>query len=403
MATVSVNLDELVRKMGADPEFLRQTLEWLLQQLMEAEVTERVGAERYDRTPDRTTYRNGHRPREWDTRLGTLHLAIPKLRQGSYFPGFLEPRKRSEHALVSVLQEAYVNGVSTRKVDQLVQALGLEGVSKSTVSRIAQELDARITAFRERPLAGRYPYVWLDARYVKVRDGDRVFSMALVVAIGIRETGEREVLGFDCGWSEEAAFWTEFLRRLRARGLSGVLLVISDAPQGLQQAIPTVFQGVVWQRCRVHFLRNLLSTVPRSAQAMVAALVRTIFAQATQADARQQLQAVSEQLRARFPTAATLLEDAAEDVLAYMAFPPEHWRQLHSTNPLERLNRELARRCDVVGIFPNAAAVLRLAGAVLLEQQDEWATAPRRYFSLTSMEKLQPRYQTALTAANGAH
>lgn len=403
MATVSVNLDELVRKMGADPEFLRQTLEWLLQQLMEAEVTERVGAERYDRTPDRTTYRNGHRPREWDTRLGTLHLAIPKLRQGSYFPGFLEPRKRSEHALVSVLQEAYVNGVSTRKVDQLVQALGLEGVSKSTVSRIAQELDARITAFRERPLAGRYPYVWLDARYVKVRDGDRVFSMALVVAIGIRETGEREVLGCDCGWSEEAAFWTEFLRRLRARGLSGVLLVISDAPQGLQQAIPTVFQGVVWQRCRVHFLRNLLSTVPRSAQAMVAALVRTIFAQATQADARQQLQAVSEQLRARFPTAATLLEDAAEDVLAYMAFPPEHWRQLHSTNPLERLNRELARRCDVVGIFPNAAAVLRLAGAVLLEQQDEWATAPRRYFSLTSMEKLQPRYQTALTAANGAH
>jgi putative transposase len=402
MATVSVNLDELVRKMGADPEFLRHTLEWLLQQLMEAEVTDRVGAERYDRTPDRTTHRNGHRPRDWDTRLGTLHLAIPQRRQGSYFPRFLEPRKRSEHALVSVIQEAYVNGVSTRKVDQLVQALGLEGVSKSTVSRVAQELDARITAFRERPLEGRYPYVWLDARYVKVRDGDRVFSMALVVAIGVRETGEREVLGFDCGWSEEAAFWTDFLRRLRARGLSGVLLVISDAHQGLQHAIQTVFQGVVWQRCRVHFLRNLLSTVPRSAQAMVAALVRTIFAQATQDDARLQLRAVSEQLRPRFPAAAALLDDAAEDILAYMAFPTEHWRQLHSTNPLERLNRELARRCDVVGIFPNAAAVLRLAGAVLLEQQDEWATAPRRYFSQTSMEKLQARYQTALTAAHGA-
>jgi transposase-like protein len=363
MATGSVNLDELVRQRGADPEFLRQTLEWLLQPVMEAEVRERIGADRYDRTPDRTTYRNGHRPREWDTRLGTLHLAIPKLRQGSYFPGFLEPRKRSEQALVSVIQEAYVNGVSTRKVDQLVQALGLEGVSKSTVSRIAQELDARITAFRERPLDGRYPSVGRDARTVKVRDGDRVFSMALVVAIGVRDTGEREVLGFDCGWSEEAAFWTDFLRRLRARGLSGVLLVISDAHQGLQKAIQTVFQGVVWQRCRVHFLRNLLSTVPRSAQALGAALVRTIFAQATQVDARHQLQVVRAQLHSRFPAAAALLDDAAEDILAYMAFPPEHWRQLHSTNPLERLNRELARRCDVVGIFPNAAAVLRLAGA----------------------------------------
>jgi putative transposase len=392
MAEDSLPLLELLRNAGVDQaEFLRESLEWLLQRLMEAEVTEKIGAAPYQRTTERTNLRNGSRPRTFETRVGTLDLKIPKLRKGSYFPAFLEPRRRSEKALVQVIQEAYVLGVSTRKVDELVEALGMSGVSKSEVSRLAAELDERVTAFRERPLEGAYPYVWLDAKYLKIREGDRVVSMAFVVAIGVRETGEREVLGFDVGLSEHEAFWKAFLRSLVARGLKGVKLAISDAHEGLKAAISAVLQGASWQRCRVHFLRALLSHVPRDAQAMVAALVRTIFVQPTSKDARLQLAKVAEFLQTKYPKPAQILTEAQEDILAYMTFPSEHWRQIHSTNPLERLMREIGRRADVVAIFPNRAAALRLVGAVLMEQHDEWLAAPRRYFSLESMQRvLQP-------------
>jgi transposase-like protein len=300
----------------------------------------------------------------------------------------LEPRRRAEKALVSVVQEAYIHGVSTRKVDDLVQALGMTGISKSEVSRLCSELDGMVEEFRNRSLTSRYPYLWLDAKYIKVREGGRVLSMALVVAVGITEAGEREVLGLDVGLTEDGPFWTEFLRSLVRRGLSGVLLVISDAHEGLKEAIRRVFGGSSWQRCRVHFMRNLLSQVPKSAQQMVHALVNTIFAQPEKAAAHAQLANVAENLEQRFPKAAELLKNAEEDILAYMAFPSEHHRQLHSTNPLERLMREIGRRTDVVGIFPNRASLIRLAGAVLMEQQDEWIATPRRYFSQESMRKL---------------
>jgi len=389
---LSIAFEELLRKSGVrDADFLREAVEVLCQALIELEVSRKVGAERYERTNQRRTYRNGYRAREWETRVGPVHLRIPKLREGSYFPSLLEPRRRAEKALVAVVQEAYVHGVSTRKVDELVQALGLGGISKSEVSRLCAELDEHVEAFRNRPLEGRYPYLWLDAKYVKVRENGRVISMALVLATAVNEKGEREVLGFDVGHSEDGAFWTAFLRQLVSRGLQGVLLVTSDAHEGLKEAIRTVLVGTTWQRCRVHFMRNLLAYVPKSAQQMVAALVRTIFAQPDKASAHAQLATVAANLAGRFPKVAGLLAEAEEDVLAYMDFPAEHRRQLHSTNPLERLNREIGRRTDVVGIFPNAAALLRLAGAVLQEQHDEWTAATRRYFSQESMSKL---YQT---------
>lgn len=392
MTHLSIAFEELLRKSGVrDADFLREAVEVLCQALIELEVSRKVGAERYERTNQRRTYRNGYRAREWETRVGPVHLRIPKLREGSYFPSLLEPRRRAEKALVAVVQEAYVHGVSTRKVDELVQALGLGGISKSEVSRLCAELDEHVEAFRNRPLEGRYPYLWLDAKYVKVRENGRVISMALVLATAVNEKGEREVLGFDVGHSEDGAFWTAFLRQLVSRGLQGVLLVTSDAHEGLKEAIRTVLVGTTWQRCRVHFMRNLLAYVPKSAQQMVAALVRTIFAQPDKASAHAQLATVAANLAGRFPKVAGLLAEAEEDVLAYMDFPAEHRRQLHSTNPLERLNREIGRRTDVVGIFPNAAALLRLAGAVLQEQHDEWTAATRRYFSQESMSKL---YQT---------
>lgn len=398
VAETSITLQDLLHKAGIDQtQFLQDSLAWLLQQLMEAEVSTQIGADRHERTADRTTRRNGYRERAWDTRLGTVQLAIPKLRQGTYYPPFLEPRRRSEQALSAVIQEAYVLGVSTRKVDDLVRALGMTGVSKSEVSRICEALDTRVEAFRQRRLETTYPYVWLDAKYVKVREGDRVVSMAVVVATGVRADGDREVLGLDVGLSEDAAFWTTFLRSLVARGLQGVRLVISDAHEGLRQAIQTVMQGASWQRCRVHFLRNVLGQVPKASQAMVAALVRTVFVQPDRRAADAQLTQVAAMLRDRYPKAAELLETAAEDILAFMQAPPEHWRQIYSTNPLERLNKEIGRRTDVVGIFPNRAAVLRLVGAVLLEQNDEWIAAPRRYFSLESMAKLEPASQAVLT------
>jgi transposase-like protein len=371
-----------------DGDVLREGIRVLSQALMETEVAGLIGAERHERSADRTAYRNGYRTRTWDTRVGTIELAIPKVRPGTYFPSLLQPRRRAEQALLAVVQEAYVHGVSTRKVDDLVKGLGLDGISKSEVSRICSELDPVVEAFRTRLLTGEHPYVWVDATYHKVRVDGRVQNQATVVAVGVTGDGERQVLGVDVGPSEDRAFWTAFLRSLVKRGLRGVRLIISDAHVGLKQAVATVLTGATWQRCRVHFMRNLLATVPHSAREAVAAIVRTIFAQPDHATALAQLRKVADGLRARFAAAAALLEDAAEDILAYRHLPPAHQRQLHSTNPLERLNKEIKRRSNVVGIFPNPRSVLRLVGAVLLEQDDEWAVAERRYFSAESMKEL---------------
>jgi transposase-like protein len=328
--------------------------------------------------------------------VGTIELQIPKLRTGSYFPTWLEPRKRSEQALVAVVAEAYVNGVSTRKVEALVQALGIASLSKSEVSRLCASLDDQVEAFRTRRLDAAYPYLWLDARYEKVREDHRVVSMATVVAYGVRADGVREVLGLDIGLSEDVGFWREFAQGLVARGLRGVKLVISDAHRGLQQAIREVFVGASWQRCRVHLMRNLLVHVPKAAQAMVAATVRSIFEQADVGAAKRQLRQVIASLEGRFPKVVAILEEAEEDIFAYYHFPAEHRRQIASTNPLERLNKELKRRSAVVGIFPNRAAVLRLFGALLIEQADEWLVG-RRYFSELSMRLILDRPETEVT------
>jgi putative transposase len=370
-----------------DTDFLREGVRALAEALMELEVSQHLGAEKHERSEERRGYRNGYRERAWDTRVGTLQVKVPRVRDGSYFPRLLEPRKRAERALVAVVQEAYVQGVSTRRVDQVVQALGLEGISASQVSRLCKVLDDEVERFRTRPLATTYPYLWLDATFVKVRENGRVVSQAVVIAVGVRASGEREVLGVDVGPSEDGAFWLQFLRSLVARGLTGVQLVISDAHQGLKGAIAAVLQGASWQRCRVHFLRNALALVPKSAQPMVAATIRTVFAQPDPESAREQWQRITESLRPRFPRLADLLAEAEADVLAYLAFPREHWRQIWSNNPLERLNREVKRRTDVVGIFPNTAAVMRLVGMVLVEQHDEWQVS-RRYFSADSLAKL---------------
>jgi putative transposase len=398
--TVSMALADLVRKAEehGDVDFLREGVRVLTQALMEIEVSQQLGAERYERTGERVGQRNGYRERDWDTRVGTIGLRVPRVREGGYVPGWLEPRKRAEQALVAVVREAYVQGVSTRKVDDLVKALGLDGISKSQVSRLCQSLDEEVERFRNRPLEGSFPYVWLDATFVKVRDGGRVVSQAVVIAIGVNGEGQREVLGLDVGPSEDGAFWLAFLRSLVARGLSGAQLVISDAHQGLKSAIAAVLHGVTWQRCRVHFVRNLLGLVPRSAAEMVAATVRTVFAQPDAASAREQWRAVADRLRARFPKAADLMDEAEADVLAYLAFPKGHWRQIWSNNPIERLNKEVKRRTDVVGIFPNPAAVVRLVGAVLSEQHDEWQVA-RRYLSAESLAKLRKEIPAEPTPA----
>lgn len=386
---MSVALLEYLRKvgLGLEPDFLREAIRVMSEALMEVEVSQKAGAQRYARTDTRTTYRNGYRERTWSTRVGDIGLRIPKLRAGSYFPSLLEPRRRAERALLAVVQQAYVQGVSTRKVDDLLQALGLTGVDKSAVSRICRELDEVVEQFRQRPLEQAYPYVWLDALYLKVRQNQRIVSQAVVIAVGVRETGEREVLGFAVGASEEEAFWREFLRSLVGRGLHGVQLVVSDAHAGLTAAIGSVVQGASWQRCRVHFLRNLLAHVPQRDKAVVAALVRTIFAQPDRQAAGQQLREVAHLVEGRWPAASQILLAAEEDILAYMAFPREHWTRLYSTNVLERLNREVKRRTDVVGVFPDVPAVCRLVGAVLLELDDEWQVE-RRYFSQESMRKL---------------
>jgi putative transposase len=393
-----IGLSELLRKAMIDHDagFLKEGVRVLSQALMEMEVEEHVGADRHERSAGRTGQRNGYRERDWDTRVGTVELRVPRVRDSSYFPSLLEPRRRAERALSAVVQEAYVHGLSTRKVDELVKALGMAGISKSQVSRLCEELDEEVARFRERPLEGPYPYVWLDATYVKARQDGRVASVAVVIAVGVNgESGEREVLGLDVGPSEDGAFWLTFLRSLVARGLSGVRLVTSDAHRGLKGAIEAVLVGSSWQRCRVHFMRNALSLVPKAAQQMVGATIRTVFAQPDAASAREQWRRVADGFRCRFPKLAGLMEEAEEDVLSYAAFPSEHWQKIWSNNPLERLNKEVKRRTNVVGIFPNEGSVIRLVGAVLCEQHDEWQVS-KRYFSAGSLAKLKRKEEAVV-------
>ena len=383
MADSIVTPQELLSKLaeGREFDFFREAMLSILREFMEIEVSTKTGAARGERSPERVCSRNGYRERRLDTRVGTLALPIPRLREGSYFPSFLTPRRRSEEALVCVIAEAYVKGVSTRKVEELAAALGVESLSRSEVSRICATLDTQVEAFRGRPLLGRYPYLFLDATYEKVRDETgRVVSMALVVAYGVAETGEREVVGFDVCRSEDYAFWKSFLASLVARGLAGVALVVSDAHRGLTRAISEVFLGASWQRCRVHFLRNLLALVPKEGQGMVLAAVRLVFQQPDKGRAQGELRALAENLEGKLPRVAALLLEAEEEILAHMDFPPEHWKQISSTNPLERLNKEINRRSRVVGLFPSDASLIRLIGAVLAEQNDEWAVS-RRYMS----------------------
>jgi putative transposase len=369
---------------------IRSATQTLYQELIDAEATAFIGAAPFERTTDRTTQRNGSRPRTLTTTSGDLDLRIPKLRQGSFFPALLERRRRVDQALFAVVMEAYVHGVSTRKVDDLVKALGADtGISKSEVSRICAGLDGEVAEFRDRTLAAQdFPYVFLDATYCKARVGHRIVSQAIVVAVGVAADGRREVLGFDVGDSENEDFWTVFLRSLKTRGLGGVKLVMSDAHAGLKKAIGTVFQGASWQRCRVHFMRNVLAVVPKGSQEMVASIIRTIFAQPDAKHIRKQFAEVTTMLARSHPKVAGMLTDAESDLLAFAQFPRRHWRQIWSTNPLERVNKEIKRRTEVVGVFPNTAALLRLSGSVLIEQHDEWEASERRYFSEASMLEL---------------
>jgi transposase-like protein len=371
-----------------DVDLLREGIRVLAQVVMETEVSGQIGAAPYERSTHRTAYRNGYRTRTWDTRVGTIELKIPKVTAGTYFPSLLEPRRRAEKALHAVIVEAYVKGVSTRKVDDLVRALGIDGISRSEVSRICKVLDEEVRTFLARPIEDEHPYLWLDATFHKVRQAGRVTSVATVVAIGVSSTGERRVLGAKSGQSEDHQFWVAFLRALIKRGLKGVRLVISDAHEGLRQAIAKVMSGSTWQRCRVHFMRNLLSTVPKGAQDTVAAVVRSIFSQPDHASAMTRLHDVAQMLAPKFPLAAELLEEASEDVLSHMHFPREHRRRLHSTNPIERLHKEVKRRTRVVGIFPTSDSLMRMVGTLLAEQDDEWQVADRRYFSIGSMAKV---------------
>lgn len=395
MANPDSSMDSLVllrkQMMEAHPDVLRTIVTETVQRLMSAEADALCGADHGERSADRVNSRNGYRLREWDTRVGTLELGIPKLRQGSYFPDWLlEGRRRAERAMISVIAEAYLLGVSTRRVEGLIQRLGIAGISKSQVSVMAKSLDEMVEAFRNRPLdSGPYTYLWVDALSQRCRENGRVVNVATVIATAVNADGRREILGVDVFTAEDGAAWTSFLRGLVARGLSGVKLVISDSHEGLKAAIAAVLPGAAWQRCRVHFIRNLMSRVPKSAQELVATLVRSIFAQPDAEAAWAQHGRICQQLEQRFPDAAAMLVEAAEEVLAYTAFPKEHWRQIWSNNPQERLNKEVRRRTDVVGIFPNRAAVIRLVGAVLAEQNDEWIEAERRYLSLESLAKAQ--------------
>jgi putative transposase len=385
----SMTIEQVVREVmeSEHADVLRESVRLVCQELMSAEVSELIGAELGERNPEgRMTQRNGYRSRRWDTRVGAIDLQIPKLRQGSYFPhGLLEPRKRGEQALLSVVQQAYVCGVSTRRVDQLVETLGLR-ISRSEVSRVCAMLDEQVEAFRQRPLVGDYPYLWLDAKVEKVRDGGRVVGKAVVIAYGVHETGRREILGIDVGEAETEAFWTEFVRSLLARGLTGVQLVVSDAHEGLKAAIARLLR-CPWQRCTVHFLRDCLGHARRDQHGLLAALIRPIFQADSAGQARDRLSEAVAHLDGKLPKVAALLEQAEEDILAFYAFPPSHWTKLRSTNPLERFNKEIGRRTDVVGIFPDDRSLIRLVGMLCLEQNDEWLVG-RRYLSAAAMEPL---------------
>ncbi len=378
-------LNELMQKAG-DGDFLRSVAETVLQMLMEADVEGLIGAGRHERSAERLNYRNGFRERTLDTRLGSLALRIPKLRQGSYFPPFMEARKTSEKALVAVIQEAWIGGVSTRRVDDLVQAMGLSGISKSTVSKLCKDIDERVNAFLERPLEGEWPYLWLDATYLKQREGGRIVSVAAIIAVAANTEGKREIVGLHIGPSEAETFWSAFLKTLLRRGLKGVKLVVSDAHEGLKGAITRVM-GATWQRCRVHWMRNALAYVPKAQTSMAAAALRQAFLQPDAETAHKTFRHVAEQMRARWPKLAAFMDNSEHDVLAYMGFPAQHRTKLHSTNTLERLNKEVKRRADVVGIFPNEQSIIRLIGAVLLEQNDEWQTQ-NRYMQIEGMAEL---------------
>ena len=390
-----ITLMELVEK-SADEDLVRDMLAYAAERLMEMEVEAATGAPKGTRTPARTTQRNGYRERGWETRAGRIDLAIPKLRKGSYFPSFLEPRRTAEKALVAVIQEAYVHGVSTRSVDDLVRAMGGTGVSKSQVSRLCAEIDERVQAFLTRPLEGAWPYLWLDATYIRARENGRIISRAVILAVGVNEDGRREVLGVATGPSEAETFWIGFLRSLADRGLRSVKLVVADDHKGLRSAARRVFDAT-HQRCRVHWLRNALAHAPAKSRTAVAAMLKTIFAQETKAEAEVQWDAVADALREKNDRLGAMMDASRDDVLAYMDFPREHWAQINSTNPLERVNKEIKRRSDVVGIFPNDAAIIRLVGALMIETNDEWAVA-RRYMGLESLARITDTHNVRLPA-----
>jgi putative transposase len=391
----TIALADLVEK-GADSDLLRDMIQYVAQRLMELDTEGLCAAAYGERSPERINSRNGYRERLWQTRAGAVDLKIPRLRKGSYFPGFLEPRRAGEKALAAVIQEAYIQGVSTRSVDELVKAMGMSGISKSQVSRLCADIDERVNAFLNRPIEGDWPYLWIDATYMKVREAGRIVSVAVIIAVGVNTDGVREVLGMAVGPSEAEPFWTSFLRSLTRRGLRGVKLVIADSHEGLKAAAAKVLKAT-WQRCKVHFLRNALAHAGKGQRQMVLAMINTVFAQETLEAAIAQWRVVADQLRSKFPKLAAMLDRSEPDVLAYMSFPKAHRTQIHSTNPLERLNAEIKRRTDVVGIFPNDASITRLVGALLLEQSDEWSLQ-RRYMQLEGLQALADNQTARLSA-----